>query len=350
MEQRPAPEEVAVIASLATSASQGESVIVWTSLLAALLLATPAASSQAPITVLVAPPDAAGAPSHVIEFAQEHVAQQLQARGLVVIRVEDVTRRLPSSRRRALLRCNRTEPTCIRALGKAGKAEVVLVAELGQFLSGYRAGARMYSATDGTLITEHLIPGVREDQLLEALTQSLDVVVPRTRTALRGAPPMPPMQDVPPPGVTPPSAKPPPSKPPPAVTPPPVATRPPEVVADVPTRAEGRAHPLRRWAWLPAVGGVALAGAGTLFYLQAGDKFDTLDRGGTDVPIRDPEGVASSGRRAQLLSRVAFGLAGAGLVTGAVMFLLPGDAPSKVQPSAAVVPGGGMVGLSGTWP
>lgn len=321
----------------------------WTSLLAALLLATPApaASSQAPITVLVAPPDAAGAPAHIIEFAQEHVAGQLKARGLEVIRVEDVTRKLPSARRRALLRCNRTEPTCIRALGRVGKAEVVLVAELGQFLSGYRAGARMYSATDGTLITEHLIPGVREDQLLEALTRSLDVVVPRTRTALRGAPPMPsmpPMQDVPPPGATPP-----PAKPPAATATPSAPTRPPEVVATEAPLAP-RAHPLRRWAWLPAVGGVALAGAGTLFYLQAGDKFDTLDRGGTDVPIRDPEGVASSGRRAQLLSRVAFGLAGAGLVTGAVMFLLPGDAPPKVQPSAAVVPGGGMVGLSGTWP
>ena len=111
-----------------------------------------------------------------------------------------------------------------------------------------------------------------------------------------------------------------------------------------------RGHPLRRWAWIPAAGGVALAGVGTVFYLQAGDKYDELDQGGRDAPIRDPEGVASSGRRAQTLSRVAFGLAGAGLVTGAVMFLLPGDEPAKVQPSAVVVPGGGMVGLSGTWP
>ncbi|MBZ4418713.1 hypothetical protein [Myxococcus sp. RHSTA-1-4] len=312
----------------------------WTSLLAALILATPApaASSQAPITVLVAPPDAAGAPSHVIEFAQEHVATQLESRGMVVIRVEDVTRKLPASKRRALLRCNRTEPSCIQSLGAAGKAEVVLVAELGQFLSGYRTGARMYLARDGSLITEHLIPGVREDQLLDALTQSLEVVVPRTRTALRGPPPMPPMKDVPPPGVTPPPR------------PPPTATTPPQVVTPVEQPPAPEAHPLRRWAWLPAAGGVALAGVGTLFYLQAGDKYDELDKGGTDVPISDPDDVASSGRRAQTLSRVAFGLAGVGLVTGAVMYLLPGDAPPKVQPSAAVVPGGGMVGLSGTWP
>ncbi|WP_171819053.1 hypothetical protein [Pyxidicoccus fallax] len=322
----------------------------WTSLLAALLLATPApaASSQAPITVLVAPPDASGAPSHVVEFAQEHVSEQLKSRGMAVIRVEDVTRKLTPSKRRALLRCNRTEPTCIRSLGTTGKSEVVLVAELGQFLSGYRVGARMYSSKDGSLITEHLIPGVREDQLLDALTQSLEVVVPRTRTALRGTPPpMPPMKDVPPPGVTPPPRKETPTAPPATVTPTP--TTPPEVVVKQETDAP-RAHPLRRWAWLPAAGGVALAGVGTLFYLQAGDKYDELDEGGTGTPIRDAAGVASSGRRAQTLSRVAFGLAGASLVTGAVMYLLPGDAPPKVQPTATVVPGGGMVGLSGTLP
>ncbi len=99
----------------------------WISLLVTLTLAAqaPAAPSQAPITVLVAPPDAAGAPPHVIEFAQEHVAEQLKSRGVKVVRVEDVTRSLSSSRRRALLRCNRTEPACLRSLGAVGKAEVV---------------------------------------------------------------------------------------------------------------------------------------------------------------------------------------------------------------------------------
>jgi hypothetical protein len=47
---------------------------------------------------------------------------------------------------------------------------------------------------------------------------------------------------------------------------------------------------------------------------------------------------------------VAFGLGAAAIGAGVVMYLLPGDAPPQVQPSAAVVPGGGMVGLSGTWP
>ncbi|MFP2913393.1 hypothetical protein ACLESD_52040, partial [Pyxidicoccus sp. 3LFB2] len=100
-----------------------------------------------------------------------------------------------------------------------------------------------------------------------------------------------------------------------------------------------------------AAGGVALAGVGTVFYLQAGDKFDELNKGGTGgPPVADPDGVVSSGRRAQTLSRVAYGLGAAGIAAGVVMFLLPGDEEPKVQPSAAVVPGGGMVGVSGTWP
>lgn len=316
---------------------------VWISLLAALTLAAqaPVASSQAPITVLVAPPDAAGAPTHVVEFAQEHVSEQLKSRGLEVIRVEDITRKMPPSKRRALLRCNRTEPACLKSLGAAGKAEVVLVPELGQFLSGYRAGARVYASTNGALITEHLVPGVGEDQLLDALTKSLEVVVPRTRTALRGAPPMPSMNDVPPPVAARPSTQ----KP--QTTPAPMSA--PEVTTAMEPAPRG--YPLRRWAWLPAVGGVALAGVGTLFYLKAGDRYDALNKGGSTVaPITNSDEVVSAGRRAQTVSRVAYGLGAVGIATGVVMFLVPGDEEARVQPSAAVVPGGGMVGLSGTWP
>ncbi|MCP3105520.1 hypothetical protein LZ198_42410 [Myxococcus sp. K15C18031901] len=296
---------------------------------------------QGPLTVLVAPPDAAGAPAHVVEFAQEHVAEQLESRGLRVIRIETVTRKLAAAKRRALLRCHRTEPSCIQQLGAAGKTEVVLVAELGQFDSGYRVGARVYGAQDGALITEQLTPGVPEEQLLDALTQALDAVVPRTLRALRGPPPSVPMADVPPPTrvAAAPATEPAPSTAPAVVEPTSVET------------GQVKSSSARRWAWLPAAGGVALAGVGTVFYLKAKDRFDTLDTGGSvDAPLRDASALASQGRNAQTVSRVAFGLGAAGLVAGAVMFLWPDDAPARVQPSAAAIPGGGMVGVSGTLP
>ncbi|GHG88113.1 hypothetical protein [Comamonas sp. JC664] len=305
----------------------------WISLLAALTLATqaPAAAPPPPLSVLVAPPDAAGAPSHVVEFAQEHVAEQLRARGLVVVRIEDITRKLTATKRRPLLRCNRTQAACIRSLGAAGKTELVLVTELGQLLSGYRTGARIYTSADGALVTEHLIPGVSEEQLLDSLTQSLAAVLPVAQTALRGPPPAAPTPVVE------------------APPPPPAAVV--EAKPLTPEPVPERIRPLRRWSWLPAAGGVALAGAGALLYKQAGDKYGQLDTGGTpDAPLHDADGLASSGRRAQTLSRVAFGLGAAGLVAGAVMFLLPGEETAVVQPAVTLVPGGGMVGLSGALP
>jgi hypothetical protein len=47
---------------------------------------------------------------------------------------------------------------------------------------------------------------------------------------------------------------------------------------------------------------------------------------------------------------VAFGIGAAGIVTGAVFFLLPGGEQAAVRPSVAVGPGGGMVGVAGTLP
>ena len=170
-----------------------------------LLNQTPAAP-DGPITTLIAPPDTAGVPGHVVEFAQEHVAEQARAKGLKVIRMKDFIRKLPASKRRSLLRCKRTELRCLTALGDAAKSEVVLVAELLQRMDGYRVGTKIYKTVDGGLLAEHLIPGVREDGMLDAITQSMDVVVPEVIKQLR-PPAEPPPQPEPPGGLEKPSGE-----------------------------------------------------------------------------------------------------------------------------------------------
>lgn len=296
---------------------------------------------QGPVSVLITPPDATGAPSHIVEFAQGHIAEQLEARGLRVIRIENVTRKLPAARRRALLRCKRTEAPCLKWLGTASKAEVVLVTELDLKSGGYRAGVRTHVAKDGTLIAKHFADDVPQDTLLDALTQALDVVVPDTQRALRGLPPAPPIDDVPPP--TRPAPRP-------SVkdVPPPTEVAAPPLVETSPVVATKSSA--RRWAWLPAAGGVALAGVGTVFYLKAKDRYDTLEQATVDAPVRDSKALVSEGKQAQTVSRVTLGLGAAGLIAGAVMFLWPDDPPAQAVPSAAVSSGGAMVGLSGTWP
>ncbi|MDY7225813.1 hypothetical protein [Hyalangium rubrum] len=314
-----------------------------------LLTQAPAASDE-PITVLIAPPDTAGVPSHVVEFAQEHVAEQARSKGLAVKRMKDIMRKMPAAKRRALLRCKRTDLKCLISLGEAAKTEVVLVAELLQRLDGYRVGTKVYRATDGALVAEHLIPGVREDGMLDALTQSLDVVVPRMRKELRPSAPPPPDEVQPPPNPqtdpqNPQDVKPPPSdvKPPPSDVKP---TPPPDVTPVAPPEVARQGSSARRWAWAPAAGGAVFAGVGTYFYLQARDRHDKLTN--ADGPL-DGAKLAKEGKQAQTLSRVGFGLGAAGLITGAVLFLLPGE-EAPVRPTVSVGPGGGMVGVAGTLP
>ncbi|MFL5345293.1 MAG: hypothetical protein ACJ8AT_10890 [Hyalangium sp.] len=315
----------------------------------ALLHQAPASPGE-PITVLIAPPDTVGVPAHVVEFAQEHLAEQAKSRGVTVVRMKDFIRKVPAAKRRTLMKCKRTELKCLTALGQAANTEVVLVAELLQRMDGYRVGTKVYKTQDGGLVAEHLIPGVREDGMLDALTQSLDVVVPMMTKALRPSAAGP---ETKPPETKPPEVKPPPvGEKPPEVKPPPVGEKPPEVkpppVKPEPVTPAPRTN-LRRWAWAPAAGGVALAGVGTYFFLQAQDRYNQLDKkGASDAPL-DGAKLASEGRQKQNLSRIFFGLGAAGLVTGGVFYLFPGD-EKPVHPTVTLGPGGGMVGVVGTLP
>ncbi|EAU69878.1 hypothetical protein [Stigmatella aurantiaca] len=317
------------------------------------LLAQAPEAPPEPITLLVAPSDTVGVPTHIVEFAQEHVTEQARAKGLSVKRMKDILRKLPVARRRALLRCKRTELRCLTNLGQVAKTEVILVAELLQRSDGYRVGAKIYNAKDGALVAEHLIPGVREDGMLDALTQSLDMVVPKVTRALRPGS-VPPVEPVAPPPVEPTPTVP--LEPSPEVKPgEPMTVKPPELVPSVkpdvkPGPQVQEVKPSRPWwTWMPAAGGAVTAGAGTYFYLQAKKNHDKLKNSTQDAPLLDADQIAKDGKRQQLLSRIGFGLGVAGVATSTVLYLLP-QGKSSVKPTVTVGPGGGMVGVAGTLP
>jgi hypothetical protein len=319
------------------------------------LLAQAPQAAQEPITVLVAPSDTVGVPTHIVEFAQEHVTEQARAKGFTVKRMKDILRRMPPARRRTLLRCKRTELRCLTSLGQAGKTEAVLVAELIQRSDGYRVGTKLYNSKDGALLAEHLIPGVREDAMLDALTQSLEVVSPKVTATLRpGSVPVPPpepkpsapLEQTPPPTPTlEPDVRP---GEPLAVKPPePLPAVRPEVTPGAPARGVKASRPW--WIWMPAAGGAVSAGAGTYFMLQAQKKHDALKNSTVDNPLFNADQVAKDGKRHQLLSRIGFGLGVAGVATSTVLYLFP-PGKSDVTPTVTVGPGGGMVGVAGTLP
>lgn len=306
----------------------GESdTIVFLTLLATLaVLGQAPASSEAPLTVLIAPPEAAGVPSHIVSFAQEHVYEQLKTHGLQVVRASELSQELPPAERKTVLGCNRLEPACRITLGEAAEADVVLISELVQFLSGYRVGLKAYATRDGELLAEHYVPGVREDQLLDALTRACDKVVPPVRQALRpsGTPVV----------QTPTQTTPPPLQP----------VRPGSEVTATRSGAPG-------WAWMPGAGGAVLLGVGTYFLVQAGNDYRALK----NLDIKDADEGAQrlkSGKNAQLLSRGAYALGAAGVVTTGLIYLLSSkdEGAPKVRPTASVGPGGGMVGVAGTLP
>ncbi|QRK12224.1 hypothetical protein JQX13_20600 [Archangium violaceum] len=283
------------------------------------------ASSEAPLTVLIAPPDAAGVPSHIVSFAQEHVYEQLKTQGLQVIRASELSQLLSPAERKTVLGCNRLEAACRITMGEAAPADVVLIAELVQFLSGYRVALKAYATRDGELLSEHYVPGVREDQLLDALTQASEKVVPTVQRALRPARTS-------------------------VVQAPPTTTAPAQPLLPRPEVTASGSN-ARSWAWMPAAGGVVLLGAGTLLYLQAGKNYRAL----TQQTIGDPQEAArlrDSGKLSQNLSAASFALGAAGVVTTGVIYLMSGkpEAEPKVRPTASVGNGGGMVGLVGTLP
>lgn len=285
------------------------------------------ASSEAPLTVLIAPPDAAGVPSHIVSFAQEHVYEQLKTQGMQVVRASEMSQQLPAAERKAVLGCNRLEPACRITLGEAAKSDAVVIVELVQFLSGYRVGLKAYATRDGELISEYFVPGVREDQLLDALSQAVEKVVPPVNKALRH--PSAPIVEAPPPSQ--------PVKP---------------VVPPKPAPEVSRRSGAPGWAWVPAAGGVVLAGVGTYFLLDAGKDYRALTTGSFSDP-KQGEQLKQSGQLSQTLSRGAYVLGAAGLVTSGVIYLLSGKSGNEtehVRPTASVGPTGGMIGVAGTLP
>jgi hypothetical protein len=289
----------------------------------------PLSPGTSPLTVLIAPPDAAGVPPHIVAFTQEHVYEQLKTEGLQVVRASELSQGLPPAQRKAVLGCNRLEAACRISLGEAAVADVVMLTELVQFLSGYRVGLKAYATRDGELLAEYYVPGVQENQLLDAFTLASTKVLPPVLRALR--PPKGP--STPSPGVS--------------LVPTPPATP----GTEGPSSPRARHEVLSRWAWMPAVGGAVVLGLGTLLTIQAHQNYRQLERNPFQT-AEQAQVVRDAGARSQALGAVAFVVGTAGVATTGALYLLAAKkAPeAPVRPTASVGPGGGMVGVMGTLP
>lgn len=119
------------------------------------------------------------------------------------------------------------------------------------------------------------------------------------------------------------------------------------------TRYERRFDESLPWTVLTVGAGLAVAGAASHYF--AADRFDTYDQGIVDcngcVPTSDIESAKNTGDILRVTTYAAYGLAGATLITGAVLLYMnqpsevrlnPEDLNTSVTLSAAPSPDGGM--------
>ncbi len=294
---------------------------------------TPAAPTG-PVSVLFAPPEAAGVPSHIVSFAQAHVYEQLKQQGLKVVSTAELSQKLPAAQRKTILGCNRNQAWCLSLLGEVANTEVVLTLELVQFVSGYRVGLKAFKTRDGSKLAELFRSGVKETEILDALTDVGKQVMDQTLQQMRPAASAPVAETPRPPGTDPKNPKDPKGGPGTKDTP------------TVDTSARGGAP---GWAWVPAAGGVALAGVGTYFLVQAGDAYGKLTAPGGPGSVTNGRELAEKGKNAQTLSRISYAVGAAGVLTTGLIYLLS-DKKADVQPTVSVGPGGAVVGVAGTLP
>jgi tetratricopeptide (TPR) repeat protein len=104
----------------------------------------------------------------------------------------------------------------------------------------------------------------------------------------------------------------------------------------------------RGYAWVPAVGGVAFAGVGTVFLLQAKGRYDGLV-GGTVAPAQAATS-RDEGKSLQTTGLVLTGVGAAALIAAGAMFAMGGGDESSAQLNVSFAPGQAFVGISGPLP
>lgn len=92
---------------------------------------------------------------------------------------------------------------------------------------------------------------------------------------------------------------------------------------------------LRQYAWAPALGGIALAGAGTYFLLQTQDSADELRR--RRMTEAQAQNVSRYGQQSESMTWGAFMLAGGAIGAAAAMYLLSDDDAEEEDDAAVTI-------------
>lgn len=274
------------------------------------------ASASAPALRIVAPGlRVTNLKANLARDFNEHLAQQLVARGIAVVTASDMEAVIGLERQKQLLGCSEEASSCMSELAGALGADGVLTGTVVRIGKKFQVNVRIVDARDARPIALFSEQTDREEDLFGVLDLAAQKLV-NDLTPLIAARAK--------------EAK--------------AATTPAPVVVDEPT-VETRPGARRLW-WVPAVATGLFAVASVVFFTQAAavsKELNTTTGAAVDYPLSS---TLSRGRTFEALAWTGAGLATAALLTTGALLLF---APDTVSVSLAPRADGATLVLGGTW-
>lgn len=256
------------------------------------------AASPAPLRVASPGLQVVNIEAKLGDFYSEHLAQQLKYAGLQVVTSREIASLLGIERQRQLLGCG--EGTCIAELANALGVDGLILGDVALLSGRYQLNLKIIATADGRTIALSSSSANSEGELVEVLTAAAKQLTRDASLAL-GRP--------------------------------------------VPAGTSPGSGSVRRFAWIPLVGGLAVAGAGAACAVISGNSHEALRTGS---PGASGLQVKATGETTQALAVAGLTIGGAALVGAAAMFLFGAEQPVTV--GAAITPSGAGIGLTGVFP
>jgi len=238
-------------------------------------------------------------------FFNEHVADELTAQGFRVTTAKEIEELVGLERRRQLVGCDESS-SCLSELANALGVDAIVTGEIGKFGGTYQLLLKVNSAIDGRQLASYGARVNGEEAVLDEIAKGASAMAPQVAAAFG-------------------------------------RTLHPVVRQRVTTP--------RDFAWLPALGGALVAGAGGFCLYQAGVRYQQLENPTGVMTVAQGDAIRKAGSTFQGAGLAALGVGGAALVAAGGMFLFGGGERPAATASAAVLPGGGFaVGVAGVLP
>lgn len=229
------------------------------------------------------------------------IAKAMPTEAFKVTTAGDLAAVLTAERQRELLGCSENSSECAVELANALGSDIMVLATLGKLDTNFSVSVAFIAGRTGTALARITADAPTVDGLLAKLPDEVSAAAAKVYAA----------------------------------------QRPGEVLLPG-TRG------IRRWAWLPAAGGAALAVTAAILFAVTGNTWALLNS--RTQSVDDPDALAQSGRSTQTAAWVLGSVGVAALVAAAGMFTFGAPVAPRIMVAPVASPAGAGVSVSGVWP